>query len=339
METSVHHLKQDRKDVSRGQTFIKAVSKRIDMMRSKLSNVFNLSGKQAQRVIIPIVQSAHFFVFAIDFNAREPESHDGFISKVNIYDSLLCRGKRTMRTTRHAVTTIGDTVLSVLDLVTLVNTFLNCFVLHKPSNFKLRRTNDQVLGMLSFETCPQQLNSIDCGLFCMGVALHLLDNQVVDGDTFDSKAIAALRMRLYVHFTGKVIKKTKSYAHVIHETTSKVIRDSFRKLRRWGAAISIQSLSDTDTAIEGPPSEDELAALVVAASEMERDEDMDGTSSVALSSPAGATTSSRASTPGDIPLKYYSCSGATNKGSTNWELKVLVPFDRICFPNCELKLK
>ncbi len=38
-------------------------------------------------------------------------------------------------------------------------------------------------------------------------------------------------------------------------------------------------------------------------------------------------------------FKYYSCSGATNKGSTNWEVKVRVPLDRVRFPNCELKLK
>ena len=138
----------------------------------------------------------------------------------------------------------------------------------------------------------------------------------MDAETFDSKDITALRMRLYAHFTCKVNNKTKRYEHVIHQRMSKVIRDSFKKLTSWGAPIAESGLADINLAIEVRPPEDEVSALVLAASDLERKIDgtssvvasemesaTDGTSSVALSSPAGATsTSPRASTPGDTML-------------------------------------
>ena len=209
METSVKHL-EERNDTSRSKKSINAVKKRIDKMRSNLSGVFDLSGRRAQRLIIPIVQGVHFFVLVIFFDAREPGSKEGFISKVSIYDSLVGASKRT---TRQAVTNVGFSLVSLLDIV---NTFLNNYVLYNPSDSKLCQTNDQLMGLVSFEFCPQQENGIDYGLYCVGVVLHLLDNHVVDHETFDRKAITGLRMRLFTHFTGNIDKKTEKYVHVIH---------------------------------------------------------------------------------------------------------------------------
>ena len=319
METSVQHL-EERKDASRGKEFTERIVRRIDKMRLNLSDVFDLSGRQDQRLIIPIVQNVHFFVLVIDFDARKRGSKDGFISKVSIYDSMVSAKKRT---TRQAVTNVRDSVVSLLHLF---NTFLNNYVLHKPSYLKLRQTNDELMSLVSFECCPQQLNGIDCGLFCVGVVLHLLDNLVVDAETFDSKDITALRMRLYVHFTRKVNNKTKRYEHVIHQRTSKVIRDSFNKLTSWGApSIAKSGLADIDSLESEIDGTSSVVASVVA-SEMESEIDgtssvvasvvasemesatesaTDGTSSVTLSSRAGATsTSSRASTPGDTGPEF-----------------------------------
>ena len=311
METSVQHL-EERKDASQGKEFTERIVRRIDKMRLILCNVFDLSGRQDQRLIIPIVQNVHFFVLVIDFDARKRGSNDGFISKVSIYDSIVSAKKRT---TRQAVTNFRDSVVSLLHLF---NTFVNNYVLHKRSHLKLRKTNDELMGLVSFEYCPQQLNGIDCGLFCVGVVLHLLDNVVVDAETFDSKDITALRMRLYVHFTGKVSNKTKRYEHVIRQRTSKVIRDSFNKLTSWDVPIIESGLADIDllesSATDGTSSvvASEMESATdgtssVVASEMESA--TDGTSCVVASemesatdgtSSAGATsTSSRASTPGD----------------------------------------
>ena len=155
METSVQHLEEG-KDASRGKEFTERIVRRIDKMRLILCDVFDLSGRQDQRLIIPIVQNVHFFVLVIDFDARKRGSNDGFISKVSIYDSMVSTKKRT---TRQAMTNVRDSVVSLLHLF---NTFLNNYILHKPSYLKLRQTINELMGLVSFEYCPQQeLNGID----------------------------------------------------------------------------------------------------------------------------------------------------------------------------------
>jgi hypothetical protein len=49
---------------------------------------------------------------------------------------------------------------------------------------------------LSILTVRVKRNGIDCGLFAVGVVLHLLEGKAIDGKTFNPKDIHQLRLNL-----------------------------------------------------------------------------------------------------------------------------------------------
>ena len=182
---------------------------RIKKIRSRLENVFDLENDCVNRLIIPIVHAVHFFVLAVDFNVASPD----FFVNVDCYDSL-------RRSTRG-----GEKFpSSSSEIVAEVNNFLCHFVLHKPEHDHLQRTHFEVFEKLGYQECPPQNNGIDCGLFCVGVLLHLLDGKTVARNTFSHKHVAEVRLKLGEHFNGA--RQTRNNASV-----SKVIRDCFPKLQ------------------------------------------------------------------------------------------------------------
>jgi hypothetical protein len=63
-------------------------------------------------------------------------------------------------------------------------------VLHNKNkvNFITPPTDDDLLNhMIGFHQCPGQYNDIDCGLFCIVVVLHLLDDKPVTEGIFKFK--------------------------------------------------------------------------------------------------------------------------------------------------------
>jgi Ulp1 family protease len=60
-------------------------------------------------------------------------------------------------------------------IVCEMNDFFVHFLLYKPEHKHLVLCDDEVLKKVDYHDCPRPLNGIDCGLFCIGIVLHLLD--------------------------------------------------------------------------------------------------------------------------------------------------------------------
>ena len=75
-------------------------------------------------------------------------------------------------------------------IVCEVRAFFFNFVLHDKNKFNYITppTDDDLLNhMIGFHQCPGQYNDIDCGLFCIAVVLHLLDDKPVTEGIFKFK--------------------------------------------------------------------------------------------------------------------------------------------------------
>lgn len=187
--------------------------KKIATIRSRLEHVFDLHNDCVNRLIVPVVEDVHFFVFVVDFNQACPD----FFINVHFYDSL-------RRSTRASANLPSDSS----EIVAEVNDFLCNFVLHRPEHNHLQRAHYEVLEKLKYQECPQQLNGIDCGLFCVGVVLHILDGKTIDRDAFSKEHVTELRFKLGNHFMGCQHNRSNEPNH---EPTSKVVRDCFPSLR------------------------------------------------------------------------------------------------------------
>ncbi|KAI2492021.1 hypothetical protein MHU86_22546 [Fragilaria crotonensis] len=187
--------------------------KKIAKIRSRLEHVFDLHNDCVNRLIVPVVEDVHFFVFVVDFNQACPD----FFINVHFYDSL-------RRSTRASANLPSDSS----EIVAEVNDFLCNFVLHRPEHNHLQRAHYEVLEKLKYQECPQQLNGIDCGLFCVGVVLHILDGKTIDRDAFSKEHVTELRFKLGNHFMGSQHNRSNEPNH---EPTSKVVRDCFPSLR------------------------------------------------------------------------------------------------------------
>ena len=77
-----------------------------------------------------------------------------------------------------------------------MNDFFVHFLLYKPEHKPMVLIDDEVLKLVEYHDCPGQLRGIDCGLFCIGVVLHLLDGIDVDRDTFTHRHCSQLRLKL-----------------------------------------------------------------------------------------------------------------------------------------------
>jgi Ulp1 protease family, C-terminal catalytic domain len=134
--------------------------KRIENIRSRMDNVFALENNCVNRFIIPVVHVVHFFVLVVNFSASFPDLY----TDVNFYDSL--RG----RSTRRAAAFLPS---HTSEIVADVNEFLSHFVFHRPEHEHMQRIHFEMFDKVAYHKCPAQNNVIDCGLFCVGVLLHL----------------------------------------------------------------------------------------------------------------------------------------------------------------------
>ena len=142
-------------------------------------------------------------------------------------------------------------------IVAEVNEFFNNFALHKREHTLWVHSNAELLKKVSYHKCPSQLNGIDCGLFCVGVVLHLLDGINVDSTTFSHQDCSPLRLRLSTHFLHIIHHPDNK--DVINQTTCQVVCDSFPLLQGTTIAISygveditpmnLSDMSTTETTI------------------------------------------------------------------------------------------
>ena len=162
--------------------------KKIAKIRSRLEHVFNLHNDCVNRLIIPIVEDVHFFVFVVDFSQACPD----FFINVDYNNSL-------QRSTRAGAQLPSDSS----EIVAEVDEFLCKFVLHKPEHDHLQRGHHDVFDKLQCQECPKQINGIYGGLFCAGVLLHILVEKTIDRrDTFGQEHVTELRSKFGDHFMG-----------------------------------------------------------------------------------------------------------------------------------------
>ena len=106
-------------------------------------------------------------------------------------------------------------------LVQKVNSFMKYFVLHQDEHHHLHQSDAAVLCTVMYESCPQQLNGFDCGIFAVTVCLYLSEQQLVDTTSFEQSDATLARMLLGKCFTGKNMLVN------IDNTTSRHFRGCF----------------------------------------------------------------------------------------------------------------
>ena len=204
------------------------IVKKIHQMKIILANIFDLTGVKDQQLILPIVESKHFFVVVVNFNKQtSSEGSEKLISDIIIYNSLV---GTLMKCGRGSAKEHKE---SVLGLVKVINSFVNNYLLADHFHEMLRQTDDELGEKLDFYSCPQQVNDVDCGLFCVGVVLQLLDNHAANNTIFIHTDMSEMRKHLYIHFSQKVVKNSyKAYKHMrIQQPTSVVVHESYPSLR------------------------------------------------------------------------------------------------------------
>ena len=70
------------------------------------------------------------------------------------------------------------------------------FVLHPDVHYHLHQSDAVVLHTGMYESCPQQLNGSDCGIFAVLICLHLSEYQLVETTVFEQSYATLARMLL-----------------------------------------------------------------------------------------------------------------------------------------------
>ena len=132
--------------------------------------------KGKQQIVISHLSNNHFFVLVLMTNASAG------IKSIQCYDSL--KQKKSIKGKK-------------MELLFLVKTFilhLHCFWCKYV--FDDEKKLEEVYETVHFIATPQQKNGIDCGLFVVGVCLHLLHGYDVSDKTFSQNDITSLRVNM-----------------------------------------------------------------------------------------------------------------------------------------------
>jgi hypothetical protein len=146
-------------------------------------------------IVIPIIESCHFYVIVVGFAG----SCRKFYNQVRCYDSLRHSGRAQMG---MQAMTYPQSFLSEF------NMYMTHFVLHDRK--QLQQPTSHLWSLLEVLPCPQQRNGIDCGLFAVGVVLHLLANVHIDTETFKDHHISNLRKELAAYLSSAKGHKKRS---------------------------------------------------------------------------------------------------------------------------------
>ena len=176
--------------------------RKIGRTRNQMKSTFG--SHPFSRLLIPIVELSHFFVLCLDCSFGTPL----FVTNVTLYDSL-------RRRTRQ----INPNVAGILKEW---NFFICHFILHARKHEDLRQTDEALLQNVQYRDCPRQLNGYDCGLFAVGIILHLVEGKDIGTETFTQEHITNLRSELVTVFA--------SDDGAASETTSRVVRSCFPQL-------------------------------------------------------------------------------------------------------------
>ena len=141
-------------------------------------------------VVVPHIKEPHYFVVSITVRSDNPVIYEA----VHVYDSMVVPSKDAGNLS-HA---------EALAFLQVFNEYWHNFVLCDDGN-ETREMRESVLyGLGTIKLTPQQHGGLDCGLFVVGVVLHLLEGIPVNTSSFDRHMVSGLRTSLSVE-----IKKYK----------------------------------------------------------------------------------------------------------------------------------
>ncbi len=208
-------------------------------------------GTAPYRLLVPICMGdvSHFFAVDIKFDINSDE----VFRDVTVYDSLLppaasrnatSNDDSSRRTTRASATAEAH-LRKVLKsspaarFLRSLQTFLlrYCFV-HKQGStpYNVLESNpDYIIERATYENCPQQNNTWDCGLYSLALVLHLAHNIPITPDVFVQDHISNFRSALHKEFS--TFLATRSGTRSIPFLTPSFIYSFFPNLR------SLQTLS------------------------------------------------------------------------------------------------
>lgn len=182
-------------------------------------------GSSPYRLLVPncVGTDAHFFAVDLEFDINS----DDVFRYVKVYDSLgpvfdqrtsNHDTRRTRTTTKRGGTTTTTQqqeekattkvlkTSSAGKFLRCLQTFLTryCFT-HKQASTQyglLQSNPDYIIDRASYEKCPRQSNTWDCGLFSLAIVLHLANNIPITQNVFDQEHISRLRSSLHQEFSA-----------------------------------------------------------------------------------------------------------------------------------------
>jgi hypothetical protein len=162
----------------------------------------------SSKIVIPLIFDQHFFVIVIQLSGSLSQ---GFYDSIVCYDSL-----------RHStrISKLHPGRSSISNFIADFHQYVLNFILVDDS----LRQQVTLPSNVQFHPCPGQSNCVDCGLFAVGVVLHIIDGIPIDASIFDQVCISRLRTELSNHLS--VVTRLRKYP-----LPSFVIRKCFSRLK------------------------------------------------------------------------------------------------------------
>ena len=156
--------------------------KSLEIIRTSLKRYKATTLARGSKLVVPMVHKSHFFVLVIELTGRHGCE---FYKGIEYYDLMDFCSAPTTRT-RGAASHIRAFLAEF-------HKFALYFVCD--DKFKIGRPQTQVKHC----PCPTQDNVIDCGLFSIGVVLHIIDSIPITNETFKQEHMTKLRSDLATH--------------------------------------------------------------------------------------------------------------------------------------------
>ena len=144
-------------------------------------SVGSIATNKRSSIIFPIIESHHFYVLVVQIAPFSPRS---LYERVHCYDSLRHseRGRKK-----------GAGTPEQQQFLEQFNTNVKNFIFHENEELHKQPSSSTLSNKVEFRPCPGQANNVDCGLFSVGVVLHLLANLEVESSTFNQANVSHLR--------------------------------------------------------------------------------------------------------------------------------------------------
>ena len=184
-----HYIQESNKLLSD----MKAHMRKIQRIRG---SVCTIATNKRSVIIFPIIESHHFYILVVQI---APSSRSLY-ERVHCYDSL-------RHSERGRGQNKGPGTPEQQQFLEHLNTYVRNFIFHENEKLHRQPSSSTLSNKLEFRPCPGQANAVDCGLFSVGVVLHLLANVEIESNTFNQANVSHLRNLLgcFLHNRSKKV--------------------------------------------------------------------------------------------------------------------------------------